>query len=81
MTIHISIVCSTNLILTPYQDQLHLILYSLNDGEVEMLNNYSIVSAARTLNLSEQLNSNSVFDGIVNIDLDNTNEVISRITG
>ena len=43
-----------------------------------MLNNYSIV-IDQNFNLSEQL-INSVFDGIVNIDFDNTNEVISRIT-
>ena len=52
--------------------------FIINDGEVEMLNNYSIV-IDQNFNLSEQL-INSVFDGIVNIDFDNTNEVISRIT-
>ena len=52
--------------------------FKINDGEVEMLNNYSIV-IDQNFNLSEQL-INSVFDGIVNIDFDNTNEVISRIT-
>ena len=52
--------------------------FIINDGEVEILNNYSIV-IDQNFNLSEQL-INSVFDGIVNIDFDNTNEVISRIT-
>jgi hexosaminidase len=52
--------------------------FIINDGEVEMLNNYSIV-IDQNFNLSEQL-INSVFDGIVKIDFDNTNEVISRIT-
>ena len=52
--------------------------FIINDGEVEMLNNYSIV-IDQNFNLSEQL-INSVFDGIVNIDFVNTNEVISRIT-
>ena len=52
--------------------------FIINDGEIEMLNNYSIV-IDQNFNLSEQL-INSVFDGIVNIDFDNTNEVISRIT-
>ena len=52
--------------------------FIVNDGEVEMLNNYSIV-IDQNFNLSEQL-INSVFDGIVSIDFDNTNEVISRIT-
>ena len=52
--------------------------FIINEGEVEMLNNYSIV-IDQSFNLSEQL-INSVFDGIVNIDFDNTNEVISRIT-
>ena len=52
--------------------------FIINDGEVEMLNNYSIV-IDQNFNLSEQL-INSVFDGIVNIDFENTNEVISRIT-
>ena len=52
--------------------------FIINDGEVEMLNNYSIVIDDE-FNLSEQL-INSVFDGIVSIDFDNTNEVISRIT-
>ena len=52
--------------------------FIIHDGEVEMLNNYSIV-IDQNFNLSEQL-INSVFDGIVNIDFDNTNEVISRIT-
>jgi len=52
--------------------------FIINDGEVEMLNNYSIV-IDQNFNLSEQL-INSVFDGIVNIDFNNTNEVISRIT-
>ena len=52
--------------------------FIINDGEVEIFNNYSIV-IDQNFNLSEQL-INSVFDGIVNIDFDNTNEVISRIT-
>ena len=52
--------------------------FIINDGEVDILNNYSIV-IDQNFNLSEQL-INSVFDGIVNIDFDNTNEVISRIT-
>ena len=52
--------------------------FIINDGEVEILNNYSIV-IDQNFNLSEQL-INSVFDGIVNIDFDNTNEIISRIT-
>ena len=52
--------------------------FIINDGEIEILNNYSIV-IDRNFNLSEQL-INSVFDGIVNIDFDNTNEIISRIT-
>ena len=52
--------------------------FIINDGEVEILNNYSIV-IDQNFNLSEQL-INSIFDGIVNIDFDNTNEVISRIT-
>ena len=52
--------------------------FMINDGEVEIFNNYSIV-IDQNFNLSEQL-INSVFDGIVNIDFDNTNEVISRIT-
>ena len=52
--------------------------FIINDGEVEMLNNYSIV-IDQNFNLSEQL-INSVFDEIVNIDFDDTNEVISRIT-
>ena len=52
--------------------------FIINDGEVEMLNNYSIVIDDE-FNLSEQL-INSVFDGIVSINFDNTNEVISRIT-
>ena len=52
--------------------------FKINDGEVEMLNNYSIV-IDQNFNLSEQL-INSVFDGIVGIDFDNTNEVINRIT-
>ena len=52
--------------------------FIINDGEVEMLNNYSIV-IDQNFNLSEQL-INSVFDGIVGIDFDNTNEVINRIT-
>ena len=52
--------------------------FIINDGEVEILNNYSIL-IDQNFNLSEQL-INSVFDGIVNIDFDNTNEVISRIT-
>ena len=52
--------------------------FIINDGEVEMLNNYSIV-IDDNFNLSEQL-INSVFDGIVSIDFDNTNEVINRIT-
>ena len=52
--------------------------FIINDGEVEMLNNYSIV-IDQNFNLSEQL-INSVFGGIVNIDFDNNNEVISRIT-
>jgi len=52
--------------------------FKINDGEVEMLNNYSIVIDDE-FNLSEQL-INSVFEGIVSIDFDNTNEVISRIT-
>ena len=52
--------------------------FIINDGEVEILNNYSIV-IDQNFNLSEQL-INSVFDGIVNIDFNNTNEVISRIT-
>ncbi|MEC7186603.1 MAG: family 20 glycosylhydrolase [Bacteroidota bacterium] len=52
--------------------------FIINDGEVEILNNYSIV-IDQNFNLSEQL-INSVFDGIVNIDFDHTNEVISRIT-
>lgn len=52
--------------------------FIINDGEVEILNNYSIV-IDQNFNLSEQL-INSVFDGIVNIDFDNTNEVKSRIT-
>ena len=52
--------------------------FIINEGEIEMLNNYSIL-IDQNFNLSEQL-INSVFDGIVNIDFDNTNEVISRIT-
>ena len=52
--------------------------FIINDGEVEMLNNYSIVIDDE-FNLSEQL-INSVFDGIVSINFDDTNEVISRIT-
>ena len=52
--------------------------FIINEGEIEMLNNYSIV-IDQNFNLSEQL-INSVFDGIVNIDFNNTNEVISRIT-
>jgi len=52
--------------------------FIINDGEIEMLNNYSIV-IDQNFNLTEQL-INSVFDGIVNIDFNNTNEVISRIT-
>ena len=52
--------------------------FIINDGEVEILNNYSIV-IDQNFNLSEQL-INSVFDGIVNINFDNTNEVISRIS-
>ncbi len=52
--------------------------FIINDGEVEMLNNYSIV-IDQNFNLSEQL-INSVFDGIVSINFDDTNEVISRIT-
>ena len=52
--------------------------FIINDGEVEMLNNYSIVIDDE-FNLSEQL-INSVFDGIVTINFDDTNEVISRIT-
>ena len=52
--------------------------FIINDGEVEMLNNYSIVTDDE-FNLSEQL-INSVFEGIVSINFDDTNEVISRIT-
>ena len=52
--------------------------FIINDGEVEILNNYSIV-IDQNFNLSEQL-INSVFDGIVNIDFDNTNEVKNIIT-
>ena len=52
--------------------------FIINDGEVEMLNNYSIVIDDE-FNLSEQL-INSVFEGIVSINFDDTNEVISRIT-
>jgi len=52
--------------------------FIINDGEVEMLNNYSIV-IDQNFNLSEQL-INSVFDGIVNIDFYNTSEVTNRIT-
>ena len=52
--------------------------FIINDGEVEMLNNYSIVIDDE-FNLSEQL-INSVFGGIVSINFDDTNEVISRIT-
>ena len=52
--------------------------FKINDGEVEMLNNYSIVIDDE-FNLSEQL-INSVFEGIVSINFDDTNEVISRIT-
>ena len=52
--------------------------FIINDGEVEMLNNYSIV-IDQNFNLSEQL-INSVFEGIVSINFDDTNEVISRIT-
>ena len=52
--------------------------FIINDGEVEMLNNYSIV-IDDDFNLSEQL-INSVFEGIVTINFDDTNEVISRIT-
>ena len=53
--------------------------FIINDGEVEMLNNYSIVIDDE-FNLSEQL-INSVFEGIVSIDFDDTNdELISRIT-
>jgi len=52
--------------------------FIINDGEVEMLNNYSIV-IDQNFNLSEQL-INSVFDGIVNIDFYNTGEVTNRIT-
>ena len=50
----------------------------INEGEVEMLNNNSIVIDDE-FNLSEQL-INSVFEGIVSINFDDTNEVISRIT-
>ena len=53
--------------------------FIINDGEVEMLNNYSIVIDDIEFNLSEQL-INSVFEGIVSINFDDTNEVISRIT-
>ena len=52
--------------------------FIINDGEVEMLNNYSIVIDDE-FNLSEQL-INSVFEGIVSINFDDTNEVMSRIT-
>ena len=52
--------------------------FKINDGEVKMLNNYSIVIDDE-FNLSEQL-INSVFEGIVSINFDDTNEVISRIT-
>ena len=52
--------------------------FIINDGEVEMLNNYSIVIDDE-FNLSEQL-INSVFEGIVSINFDDTNELISRIT-
>ena len=52
--------------------------FIINDGEVEMLNNYSIVIDDE-FNLSEQL-INSVFEGIVSINFDDTNEIISRIT-
>ena len=51
---------------------------TINDGEVEMAYNYSILIDQK-LNLSEQL-INSVFDGIVNIDFYNTGEVTNRIT-
>ena len=50
----------------------------INDGEVEMVNNYSIVIDQK-LNLSKQL-INSVFYGIVNIDFNDTNEDASRIS-
>ena len=50
----------------------------INDGEVEMVNNYSIVIDQK-LNLSKQL-INSVFYGIVNIDFYDTNEDASRIS-
>ena len=52
--------------------------FIINDGEINMFNDYSIVIDQK-FNLSKQL-INSVFDGIVEIDFDNTNEVINRIT-
>ena len=52
--------------------------FIINDGEINMFNDYSIVIDQK-FNLSKQL-INSVFDGIVEIDFDNTNEIINRIT-
>jgi len=49
-----------------------------NEGEINLLNNYSVV-IDQELNLSEQL-INSLFDGIVSIDFNNTNEVVIRIS-
>ena len=52
--------------------------FIINGGEVEMLNKYSIL-INQEFNLSEQL-INSIFDGVVTIDFDNTNEIESRIS-
>jgi hexosaminidase len=49
-----------------------------NEGEINLLNNYSVV-IDQEFNLSEQL-INSLFDGIVSIDFNDTNEVVSRIS-
>ena len=49
-----------------------------NEGEINLLNNYSVV-IDQEFNLSEQL-INSLFDGIVSIDFNNTNEVVIRIS-
>ena len=47
-------------------------------GEVTMFNDYSIIIDQK-FNLSEQLIT-SLFDGIVDLDFDNTNEVFKKIT-
>ena len=52
--------------------------FIINGGEVEMLNKYSIL-INQEFNLSEQL-IKSIFDGVVTIDFDNTNEIESRIS-